>query len=385
MVNSPPPARLCVIQPYVPQYRFPLFTRLDMLLGSLGIRFVVAAGRPQGADAARSDAVASAAWLRQLDHSSMRVAGRTLQRRTISPVLTDFRPTHVIVEQALHNLDTYEVGAWARRHRAQVAMWGHGRTYTAPTSRLQEGLKVRLTRRASWFFAYTEGGSEYLQDRGFRGDRITVLRNSTDTTTLRQELAAASDPEVEAFQMRLGVAPGCAALFLGGLDDRKGIPFLLEASRLVAERVPGFVLMLGGDGDLGPRLRHEESQGAPIRVLGRLDGHQRAVAMRAASLMMIPEWVGLVAVDALTAGLPIVTTTHPRHAPEFEYLHPGSNAVITPHEASAYASAVADLLADPRRLSLLAAQGVEDANRLSIEGMADSFVDGITRWIRSPR
>ena len=377
-------ARILIVQPYVPTYRLPLFTMMHEQLAEIGVAQMVAAGHPQGADAARQESVQVAPWLRQLEHSSLRVAGRTLQRRRLGPVLTEFKPTHVIVEQALHNLDTYEVGVWAGLHRARVAMWGHGRTYTASTSRVQEELKVRITRCASWFFAYTDGGSRYLRAHGFSGNRITVLNNSTDTTTLRQELASVSSSDVDTFQRRHGVTPGRAALFLGGLDARKGLPFVLEAARRIEEEVPGFALILGGEGDLTASLRREESQGAPIRVLGRLDGRERAVAMRAVSLMMIPEWVGLVAVDALTAGLPIVTTTHPRHAPEFEYLNPDTNAVVTPYDADAYATAVVCLLTEPQRLGQLASRGVADAARLSIESMANAFVDGITRWIRTP-
>lgn len=379
-----PSARILIVQPYVPTYRVPLFTRMYEHLAGLGVTQLVAAGQPHGADAARKDAVSSAPWLRQLEHSSVRVGGRTLQRRKVRPVLADFQPTHVIVEQALHNLDTYELGAWAMRHRARVAMWGHGRTYTAPASRLQEGLKMRLTNRASWFFAYTDGGRRFLQTHGFASERITVLHNSTDTTILRQELAEVASSEVDAFRERHGVTPDRTALFLGGIDERKGLPFLLDAARLVAQQIPGFILMLCGDGNLAPMVRHEESQGSPVRFLGRIEGRDRAIAMRAAKVMMIPEWVGLVAVDALTAGLPIVTTMHPRHAPEFEYLSPGVNAVVTPHEAEAYANEVVALLEDPIRVSRLSKRGIADASLLSIERMSDAFVGGITNWVDPP-
>jgi glycosyltransferase involved in cell wall biosynthesis len=376
--------RILIVQPYVPSYRVPLFTELDRRLSERGSTLLVAAGSPQGADAARADAVQDRPWLAPLEQANVRIAGRTLQRRLVRPTLADFRPTHVIVEQALHNFDTYELAMWARRAHAPVAMWGHGRTYTVSASRAQELLKAWMTRRASWFFAYTDGGRDYLRDHGFPVDRITVLRNSTDTAALQRDLAAVSDADLDAFRTRHHVEPDRAALFLGGLDDRKGLPFLLDAARRVAQEVPGFVLILGGDGVMLEELRAAERAGAPLRVLGRLDGRNRAVAMRSAGVMTIPEWVGLVAVDSLAAGIPIVTTVHPRHAPEFEYLHPGVDAVVTAHEPDAYARGIIGLLGDPARRSAMGAACREAAIDLSIERMADRFVDGITAWTSAP-
>jgi len=39
-------------------------------------------------------------------------------------------------------------------------MWGQGRTCTVSTSRVQESVKAWMTRRASWFFSYTNGGRD---------------------------------------------------------------------------------------------------------------------------------------------------------------------------------------------------------------------------------
>jgi len=142
--------------------------------------------------------------------------------------------------------------------------------------------------------------------------------------------------------------------------------------------------MLGGDGVMLEELRAAERAGAPIWVLGRLDGPHRAVAMRSAAVMTIPGWVGLVAVDSLAAGIPIATTVHPRHAPEYEYLHPGVDAVLTTHEPDAYARGIIDLLRDPVRRVVMRAVCREAALDLSIERMAERFVDGIRAWTGAP-
>ena len=50
-------SRVVIVQPYVPQYRLPFFERLTDTLAESGVELVVAAGSPEGAQAARGDGV----------------------------------------------------------------------------------------------------------------------------------------------------------------------------------------------------------------------------------------------------------------------------------------------------------------------------------------
>ena len=118
-------------------------------------------------------------------------------------------------------------------------------------------------------------------------------------------------------------------------------------------------------------------------ALGRVDGHDRALAVRSADIMLVPKWVGLVAVDALAAGVPIVTTRHPSHSPEFGYLVDGENAIVTPHDVQSYAATVVALLRDPGRRAALGDRGRTDSAPYSIESMAERFTEGVTRWNKS--
>ena len=214
---------------------------------------------------------------------------------------------------------------------------------------------------------------------------MTVLNNSIDTSQLRNDLLSVSPEEIRIFEATHGLTPGKNALFLGGVDERKGIPFLVEASRFAAELDPGFRLLIGGDGNQSPLVQKMEAEGAPVRHLGRLTGRRKAIAMRAAKVLAIPEWVGLVAVDSLAAGVPIITTEFHRHAPEFEYLRNGSNCLIVEHEPVAYGSALVELLHNAKQRERLEAGCRRDVRGLSIEEMALRFTQGIEDWHKSPR
>jgi glycosyltransferase involved in cell wall biosynthesis len=373
--------RLLIVQPYVPSYRVPLFEGMRKTLGEAGIEMAVAAGMPQGEAGLRRDRATDSGPDFVLSERRLAFASRSVNVRRLGSALDAFCPDFVIVEQAIKNLETYPVLA---RHLARrgprLAMWGQGRSYSTRQSAIESEIKQWVTRRCDWFFAYTEGGAVYVKSHGFDASRVTVLNNTIDTAQLSAELAAVTAKELGAFLVRLGLTTGRVGLFLGGVDQHKGIDFLLESAVLIEQALPGFVLLIGGSGAQANRVQLLEARGGPVRYLGRIDGHDKALALKAAEVLLIPEWVGLVAVDSLVAGRPIITTQHPSHSPEFEYLVPDSNCVVTPHERPVHALQVAELLRSPLRIRELQEKALLDSQRFSMEAMVDRFVDGILRW-----
>ncbi|WP_351233386.1 glycosyltransferase family 4 protein [Streptomyces sp. NPDC002133] len=302
----------------------------------------------------------------------------------------------IVLEQALHNLEAYPILLRQLVGRAtgrgpEVAFWGHGRTYTKPPSRLETSVKSTLTRRGAWFFAYTEGGAAHVAAGGFPSERITVVRNSTDTTALAATRDRAGHPgtaeyaEGALLRKRYGLAAGRTALFLGGLDAPKRIPFVLEAAGRIADALPGFRLLIAGDGADRKLVDDAASRpGSPVVPMGRATGPLVALLGSVSDVMLMPGRVGLCAVDSFALRTPIITTDWPWHAPEFEYLTNGRNAVITPDDPSAYAVTVTALLQDAERLASLRASCREDAERYTVEGMAERFCDGLLRLIGKP-
>ena len=287
----------------------------------------------------------------------------------------------MIVEQALRNLETYQLLARTVFKDLKIWVWGHGKTYTESRGPFHEGLKSWMTQKASWFFAYTQDGADLVIDSGFSSQRVTALWNSNDTDQLRTDMENVDHEDLAEFREKWGLTDGLTALFLGGVDRRKRVDFLVEAAIAVERRLPGFVLLFGGTGAQASYIAEHEARGAPVRALGKVNGLNKAVALRAASILMVPAWVGLVAADSLAAGVPIVTMHSVRHAPEFGYLEANRNALITEPSDRDYVESVIALLSDPLRLKRLSQQARLDGANLSINGMAERFVEGITNWI----
>jgi glycosyltransferase involved in cell wall biosynthesis len=157
---------------------------------------------------------------------------------------------------------------------------------------------------------------------------------------------------------------GAGALFCGAWDHVKGITYLVDAFRLLAERGRPVPLTV-----LGPGLPSEqvlasfpESVRPYVTVIDRVPEERVIEAFRRHDLLVFPstyEGFGLVALEAMSQGLPIVTTPV-GCAPET--VRDGDTGLIVPsRDSAAIASAVRRLMDDPalrRRMGAAAAAAV---------------------------
>lgn len=370
---------LLIVHPFVQAYRLGMYSRLAERLASDGLRLTVASNPPPPQLAARGDTV-KAPWSTELPTKWVPIRGRDVAIRRLSALPQSRTPDMVIVEQAIKNLETYPLLVRQQLDGPSVAMWGHGRSYSTPQGPRAAALKQFLTRRSQWFFAYTQAGADHVMANGFPATRVSVLNNTIDTVSLASDLKAVSDDDVDSFSRRHGLTSGRTALFLGGVDTAKGIDFLLQSARLAAQMLPGFLLLVGGAGAQLADVQSAERAGAPVRALGRLDGPEKALALRSAGVLAIPEWIGLVAVDSLVAGRPIVSTWHPSHSPEHEYLDPERTAVFVQHDPISYAQGLVTLLTNPNRLQTMQTLCVAESAKYSLDHMVNAFVEGVLAW-----
>ena len=371
--------QLLVMNPWITAYRVPFYDRLDVRLSEHDVELVVAHGIASPRFAARRD-MGTGTWAREVPMSWWRLGRREIARRRIGPTLKELTPDLIVVEQTLHGLETVRLLAEHSVGRYGLAMWGQGRSYSSPQSTAEAAVKQWLTRRCDWFFAYTGKGADHVVRHGFPRARVSVLNNTIDTDQLRADLDAVDTLEAESFRRRLGLTSGRTALFLGGIDDDKGIGFLLDSARIAGDRMPGFVLLIAGEGDSMPAARAAEASGAPVRVLGRVDGQAKATALSVADVVAIPERVGLVVIDALVAGRPIITTDFEFHGPEYGYLVPGQTSVVARHTSVDYGAALVSTLEATDRLAAMQEATTAESRRYNLDSMVDSFVEGVLAW-----
>ena len=373
--------RLLVVQPYIPAYRVAFFRDVRDSLSAAGFELHLAAGNAQGYQAQRHDDSTESTVDLLLRTRTLTLGRKKFLAREIGSVLRRVQPQLVIAEQAVKNLENfYLLGLQNVRQTPRVAFWGQGKTFSSHQGRAANSLKQWMTRRGEWFFAYTQEGADYVIDRGVPASTVTVLNNTVDSESLKRDLANVSHEDLEAFRNRHSLIPGKTAIFIGGVDHHKGIHFLLDSAKRVSKQVSGFKLLVVGSGAEADLVRGRQARGDGVVSLGRLTGYDKALALQAADVMMIPEWIGLVAVDSLIAGCPIVTTDHSSHSPEFLYLQNHRNAFVFRHEVEAYADGIARVLRDTGRLARVRRLAREDSQKYLLQNMVRNFTRGVESW-----
>jgi glycosyltransferase involved in cell wall biosynthesis len=376
---------VAIIQTYVPRYRQPFFEQLRERLADDEVELRLIYGRPLPPDDARRDET-NLPWAEQVPSGSLRLAGRRLQwQRCLKATRA---ADLVVVEQASKLVANYLLLARQRLGGPPVALWGHGANLQQHSaSVVGEWLKSRYSRMPHWWFAYTDASRRRVLAIGYPEDRITVVQNSVDTADLRLRTAGLGSRREQDFLAAHGLNGSQTCLFVGSLHADKRLEFLFEACDLIAAKVPGFELILAGDGPQRAQLLGQLSSRPYSRYVGRVDGDDKAAALAVSQLLLMPGLVGLAVLDGIATDTPMVTTDFPYHSPEIEYLVDGVNGRLVQgwEDPHAYADAVVELLSnEPARLRLV--EGCRaDAARYTIEAMAERFASGVRQALQAPR
>lgn len=183
---------------------------------------------------------------------------------------------------------------------------------------------------------------------------------------------------------RMGWLDRTVVLAVGGVQPRKGSRVLLEAFARARGRLPGSPLLVvaGGDGffadpaavraweDDAVRLGLvvHRGPGAPpeadVARIGVVDDDDMPVLYRAADVLAFPstrEGFGLAVVEAMAAGLPVVTSDIPVLA---EFLRDGDDCLMTPvGDSGPLAQAIVRLVNDADLRARLTASGRDTVRR----------------------
>jgi glycosyltransferase involved in cell wall biosynthesis len=174
--------------------------------------------------------------------------------------------------------------------------------------------------------------------------------------------------------------PGANILFVGRLVSYKGLGVLLES----LARLPEGSLVIVGDGPERQSLERQAKQlgvSGRVRFAGTLSRADLADEMSAALLLVLPsldrsETFGLVQLEAMAAGLPVVSTDLATGVSEVG--HDGETGlVVPPGDAPALADALGTLLKDPGRATAMGAAGRQ---RFLDQFTREVMVDHLLAW-----
>lgn len=356
---------IAVLQPVVPDYRVPVF---QALRDRYGDSFAVYAAVTSRDGTIRMDPRA-AGFVKSITNHDL-FGGRFFWQRGRTRELLD--AALLIAPGSLR----FPFVAWLIARRKLVGkptvLWGHfdgSNAWAAP-------LRNAMFRFPDGYIAYTHADGERIGR--IRGDgRVWVASNSC---VWRQECRAADGPNRSPSDV----------LLVGRLVAEKKPLLLLEAFAHAVRQgwVPHMArFVVTGDGPLRSAM---ESRAADLRVAdrtvftGHISDHQKLEELYANAIVAAsPGYIGLSAIQAFAAGVPMVVSRTEKHSPEIEACQEGLNTVFFQTDSvDSLASAIAAIYSDAaewmRRRPLIAET---IASRYTYEGMISAFQAAIDNFI----
>jgi glycosyltransferase involved in cell wall biosynthesis len=169
----------------------------------------------------------------------------------------------------------------------------------------------------------------------------------------------------------------------GRLTGQKGFDLLIRAFALVLEQEPSWKLRIYGDGSARASLEElieSLGVGSSVSLMGTTTDIGSALAEASVfALSSRFEGFGMVIVEAMSKGLPVVSFNCPRGPAEI--ISDGVDGLLVPAEdVEAFAAALLELIRSPSSRERMGAAGVEKAAQFSAERVGerwDSLLDSL--------
>ncbi len=263
---------------------------------------------------------------------------------------------------------------------------------TAHVTRAIELLSQESTRHPEWAstisnFAFPDWYRERLEEEPHAADYCVAAsqftKASLEQVGIRPDrillLPLGADVDQFAFVRRPATGP-FRVLFVGGVGQRKGVKYLLQAFDKI--RGPGVELTLAGPlpADMRPLAAYRDT----VRMTGRLDQSEIVREMHAAHVLVLPsvfEGFGLVIAEAMATGMPVIASTHSAGP---DLMREGRDGfVIEPDDVEGLAQRLETLRADRERASEMGVCAAEQARTFSWDVHAERVRDILARLAKA--
>ena len=256
-------------------------------------------------------------------------------------------------------------------------------------------LRMSTTANVGTFHAFAHSNVGYFYGRPFLQPYLQHLHRAVAVSEPARDFVTRYFPD---FPMRVipngidltiyrpGLAPirhlrddNLNILFVGRLEKRKGLGDLLRAYRAMLTRLPQSRLIIVGDGPLRGRVesyvyRHRLSN---VILAGYVPDSVKPRYYNSADIFCAPatgaESFGIVLLEALASGLPVVATEVPGY---MSVLEPGRDSItVPPKNWRELAASLVILGRDPELRRRLAEYALEKARRYSWDHVASQVVE----------
>lgn len=263
--------------------------------------------------------------------------------------------TDLVVEDFFAPFSTMAAPVWTGKPTIGMVQWLHARQKAR-----EYHLPFHWIERAGvgshrHLIAVSQGTRDQLKQLNPTAT-VTVIGNGIDMRALTVPLQLGTD-----------------ILCIGRLEyTGKGIDLLLEAWTQASREVDG-KLVIAGTGPDEQRIRKyiaDNQLKDRVKMIGWISGQEKLDALAAARLVVVPsraETFGLVVVEALAAGTPVIAFDIPCLR---EVVPPGCGWVVPPFDVDALAREIVRRYADHQELAAAGAAGRRFASSFNWESLA---------------
>jgi len=172
---------------------------------------------------------------------------------------------------------------------------------------------------------------------------------------------------------------GKTILYVGRLEARKGVKYLLKAFALLSKEDPDLRLLLIGDGTDRAKLESyaRELNISPdcISFAGYVSNEEKITALQQADVFCAPalygESFGIVLVEAMACGIPTVAGDNPGYAGVMEGI--GSLSLVNPKDTSNFARRLNAFLYEDKLRTIWKSWAKQEIQQYSYERVVDAY------------
>jgi glycosyltransferase involved in cell wall biosynthesis len=361
------PGRLALQQRVLPAYRAPFF---EALAQACGDGLSIFAGQPR-----REEGILSATSLRGVHFvpaTNLHLLGGVFYlcyQKGFLDWLQEWNPDALIVEANPRYLATPAAVRWMHARGRPVIGWGLGAPpLAAPLSGFRQMRRRAFLSRFDALIAYSHRGAEEYARAGVPSERIFVACN------------AVAPPPRDPPPFRPPSPPRPTVLFVGRLQERKRVDWLLRACAALPEPAPRLIIV--GDGAERSRLERLAQQVYPsAEFVGARHGEQLTPYWQAADLFVLPGTGGLAVQEAMSFALPVIVARG--DGTQDDLVRPENGWQIPPDDFSALLETLRLALSDLPKLRQMGAASYRIVSQeINIQRMVEVFVQALNHTLK---
>lgn len=210
--------------------------------------------------------------------------------------------------------------------------------------------------------AASEPAAEYV--RSLTDRPVTIIPNGINLAHFRRAQRA------EPMQQK-------TILYVGRLEGRKGLRYLLMAYQLLAQDLPDIRLVIAGNGPERRRLEFmtQELELPNVEFLGYISEEQKVELLASSDLFCSPaiygESFGIVLLEAMASGLVTVAGNNSGYASVMQGL--GAVSLVNPRDTPEFARRLKLLLTEPKLRALWQSWARQQVQQYSYSAVVDQY------------